>query len=189
LAAEDACLLPEDEMLVLDTLVTDGLRGGGPIVGDPALRAELDAWSSRALELGPKVKTLVMSRGAALIALGRYQEGKTLLEAVGFADGTPVFDAVLSRIFLAHAEHALGNAIAVRNLLMEARAIVRAGVPRPALTAWIERIRREECEMRSHRSHIRPRFGRRSLKAHARLSLPRSRPRQRLRRAMRATSA
>jgi hypothetical protein len=189
LTAEDACLTPEDEMLVLDTLVTDELRGDGPIVRDPALRPELDAWSQRALELGPKVKTLVASRGAALIELGRYQEGKTLLEAAGFTDGVPLLDAVLSRIFLARAEHALGNGVAARNLLMEACAIVRVGVPRPTLTAWIERIRREECEMNSHRLRARPCFGRRSLKAHAKLSLPRPRPRQRLRRAMRATSA
>ena len=94
-------LLPAEETLVLDFLVTEGL-----IFADPVLRPELDAWSLRALQLEPQAMTLVGSRGAVLVEIGRYQEGKSLLETVLFADGAAPFDLFMSRIFLARAEHA-----------------------------------------------------------------------------------
>ena len=43
-------LTAEEQMCVLDALVTDGLLvAGGPVTADPAPRPELDAWSQRAL--------------------------------------------------------------------------------------------------------------------------------------------
>ena len=167
-------LTPEEEMFALDWLITDGLTPT-PTFADPLLRRKLDEWSEQALRLGPKVKTLIGSRGSVLVELGRYQEGKALLRTVVFAKGAPLMDSLLTRIFLARAEHALGNAAAARRLMVEARAIARSGVRGPALTAWMGRIQREAREMRSRRLPIRWRFGRRSLKAHSKLSLPRLR--------------
>lgn len=129
-------LSAEEEMLVLDALVTDGL-----IFADPLLRPELDQWSLRTLQLGPEIRTLVGSRGAVLVELGRYQEGKHLLETVAFADGAAPFDALMSRIFLARAEHALGNAAAASDLMIQARsATARLGAFGPAVIALIGRI-------------------------------------------------
>jgi hypothetical protein len=174
-------LTPEEEMYALDSLVADGLLvADGAIVADPVLRPELDLWSQRALRLGPKVKTLIASRGAVLIELGRHHEGKALLETVAFADGAPLADSLLNRIFLARAEHALGNAAAASRLLAEARAIAKSSIRGPALTAWIGRIQREVRE--SRRQRVRRLLGRRSLKAQGKLSLPRRRVRLRLQR-------
>jgi peptidase M50-like protein len=129
-------LSAEEEMLVLDALVTDGL-----LFADPALRSELDQWSLRALQLGPEVRTLVGSRGAALVETGRYQEGKALLETVAFADDIRPFDALMSRIFLARAEHALGNSTAAAGLMTQVRSeTAKPGAVGPATMTLIERI-------------------------------------------------
>jgi hypothetical protein len=90
--------------------------------------------------------TLVGSRGAVLVEIGRYQEGKALLETVAFANEAPWFDLLMSRIFLARAEHALGNAAAVDDLVTDARAIAQPSTSWPAVTALIGRI---ESEMRT----------------------------------------
>jgi hypothetical protein len=181
LAAGD--LTPEEEMHALDSLVTDGLLvADAAIVSDPVLRPDLDLWSQRALRLGPKVKTLIASRGAVLIALGRFHEGKALLETVAFAEEASLADSLLNRIFLARAERALGNAAAAGQLLAEARAIATASFRGPVLTAWTGRIQREMREMRSRGPRGRRPLGRRSLKAERKLSLPRRRVRLRLQR-------
>jgi hypothetical protein len=96
-------LSPEEELLVLDHLITDAV-----ITGEPEARHYIDEWSSRAISLGPDIKTLKFSRGAALIELGRYAEGKALVEAHAGPDDRP-FDSLLNNAFLARAEVALGN--------------------------------------------------------------------------------
>ena len=171
-------LTAEEEMFALDWLITHGLAADRPIFGDPMLRPKLDEWSERALRLGPKVKTLVGSRGAVLVELGRYREGKALLQTIAAAKAAPLFDALLVRIFLARAEHALGNAAAARSLIAQARALARAGVRPPAPAAWMRRLQRELREMRFRRRRPRPGFGRRSLKGQSKLSLLRLRSRQ-----------
>jgi hypothetical protein len=134
-------LLPEEEKVVLDLLVTDGL-----IFADPILRPELDEWSSRALQLEPEARTLIGSRGAVLVEIGRYQEGKALLEVVVLSDWDAPFDLFMSRVFLARAEHALGNIAAAGKLMTDVQTIDQTGVAGPALTALVERI---ENEMRA----------------------------------------
>jgi hypothetical protein len=132
-------LLPEEEMRILDALLTDGL-----IFADPTLRPMLDQWSLRAVQLGPEIKTLAGTRGAVLVELGRYQEGKALLEPLARADTTPPFDTLMTEIFLAHAEHALGDAGAATELMTRARAaIATQNLFRPNLIELIERIQRE----------------------------------------------
>jgi hypothetical protein len=170
-------LTPEEEMYALDSLVTNGLLlADGAVITDPMLRPELDLWSQRALRLGPKVKTLIASRGAVLIELGRYQEGKASLETVAFGDGASPADSLLNRIFLARAERALANTAAANRLLAEARAIAKSTLRGPALTAWIGRIQREVRDMRSGLPRVRRLLGRRSLKAQAKLAAKPPRP-------------
>jgi len=135
----DGGLPVEEEMLVLDALVTDGL-----LFADPMLLAEMEQWSLRALQLGPEVRTLVGSRGAVLVELGRYQEGKALLEGVAFTVDTESFDVLMSSIFLARAEHALGNGAAAAALMTQVRSnTAQAGANEPAVISLIERIERE----------------------------------------------
>jgi hypothetical protein len=111
----------EETILALDALVTSGLMHR-----DPALRAHLDAWSQEALRLGPDIATLRGSRGAVLVELGRYQEGKALLlPLVGAQPGRPI-DTFMNCVFLARAEHAMGNAAAARAFAATARDNVEA---------------------------------------------------------------
>jgi hypothetical protein len=133
----DGGLSTAEEMLVLDVLVTDGL-----IFADPAVRPHLDQWSLRALQLGPKVKTLIGSRGAVLVELGQYQKGKRLLETLAFSSDAAPFDALLSRVFLARAEHALGNADLATSLMRDARSAIAnpGGLGGAAVLGFIERI-------------------------------------------------
>ena len=136
----------EEEMLVLDALVTDGL-----IFADPAVRPDLDQWSLRALQLGPKVKTLVGSRGAVLVELGRYQEGKQLLKTVAFSSVAAPFDAFMSQIFLARAEHGLGNADLAGDLMTKARWAISKPNPGALGLAVMGLIERIENEMQTQR--------------------------------------
>jgi hypothetical protein len=122
----------EDEALVLDCLVTDGL-----ITGDAQLRSRIDGWSLRALELAPDVATLIGSRGAVLVELGCHESGKALLETVAFDGRAGGFDTLMSHLFLARAEHALGNLATARRLVGTARAAV-VPVP-PGLGALLMR--------------------------------------------------
>lgn len=113
-------LMREEELLILDLLITDAL-----LHGDPRLRPRLDEWSQRALEMAPEIATLHGSRGAALVELGRLAEGKALLEPLLTTDRAS-YDALLSHIFLARAEGALGNVERARYLATQARAIASA---------------------------------------------------------------
>src|SRR5215471_18109104 len=169
-------LTPEEEMYALDWLITnwlmtDRLAAAGPTLADLSFRSKLDEWSGRAVRLGPKVKTLVGSRGAVLVELGRYREGKALLQSLVSIKGAPLPDALLSRIYLARAEHALGNAAAARRLIGQAQAIARTGARQPMLAAWMRVIQRAAREVRSRRPRLPHRCGRRSLKGQAKVPL------------------
>jgi hypothetical protein len=116
----------EETIMALDALVTSGL-----MYRDPALRAHLDAWSQEALRLGPDIATLRGSRGAVLVELGRYQEGKALLLPLVDAQPGDSFDTFMSCVSLAHAEHAMGNVAAARAFATMARDNVEA-IPQAA---------------------------------------------------------
>jgi hypothetical protein len=94
----------EEKMFVLDALVSDGL-----ISGDPAVHPRLDEWSLQALALGPELPTLLGSREAVFVELGRYEEGKALLAPLVAANQVRPVDSFMSQAFLARAERALGN--------------------------------------------------------------------------------
>jgi hypothetical protein len=118
----------EEVMLVLDALVTEGV-----IFADPALRPRLDDWSLRALQLGPDLQTLLGSRGAVLVELGRYAEAKAILVPLVAAENSEPFDIFLNQFFLARAERALGNVDAAQSLAASARKAAKTiGDFRPA---------------------------------------------------------
>lgn len=125
----------EENIMALDALVTSGL-----IYRDPPLRAHLDAWSQQALRLGPDVATLRGSRGAVLVELRRYQEGKAFLVPLVGAEPRKSFDAFMVSVFLAHAEHALGNAAAARALAAAARENVEAVRGIPEVASMLSRL-------------------------------------------------
>ena len=76
------------------------------------------------MPIGPDIKTLKFSRAAALIELGRFAEGKALVEAFAGPDDRP-FDSLLNNTFLARAEAGLGNREQARQLLSAARALFK----------------------------------------------------------------
>jgi hypothetical protein len=132
-------LVREEKMLALDSLVTEGL-----ISGDPELRAHLDDWSLQALELGPEVPTLLGSRGAALVEIGRYEEGKALLAPlVAAAEESKPFDSLMSQAFLARADRALGDEAAARQRASAARTIAEAIPASPRVMAMLARLETE----------------------------------------------
>ena len=101
--------LPEpEERFVLDILITNVLLS--PEFARPD---ELDQWSSRALELAADAPTLQGSRGAALVALGRFDEGKALLADFLKNELSDAY-AFLALAFLTLAETGLGDAEAAR---------------------------------------------------------------------------
>jgi hypothetical protein len=126
----------EEELLVLDWLVTTGLTSG-----DPAFRERLDHWSLRALQLGPDINTLRGSRGSVLVELGRWEEGKAMLSKVDAAEGS--FDALMTQIYLARAEHALGNTAAAKALAEAARNTGASHPQSPALTRLLPQLEAE----------------------------------------------
>jgi Peptidase family M50 len=128
-------LVREERILALDALVTDGL-----ISGDPTARASLDEWSQQALELGPELPTLLGSRGAVLVVLGRYEEGRALLAPIAAVSQARPFDAIMSQAFLARAERALGDEAAARQFANGARTTAEAIQVMPRVAAMLTRL-------------------------------------------------
>ncbi|MBO0799825.1 MAG: hypothetical protein J2P31_13475, partial [Blastocatellia bacterium] len=69
---------------------------------------EADGWSREAMRLAGYSKTVQGTRGAILIELGKYEEGKQLL--LPLTDpANDWFDRMVSSYYLALADHRLGN--------------------------------------------------------------------------------
>ena len=134
---EGGDLAREEKMLVLDALVTDGL-----ISGDPAVCPRLDEWSEQALALGPELPTLLGSRGAVLVELGRYEEGKALLAPLVASSPAQSFDSFMSHAFLARAERALGDEAVARQFADVARTTAQAVQATPRLMTMLAQIGR-----------------------------------------------
>jgi len=128
-------LLREERLVVLDDLVTYGV-----VSSDPAVRCHLDEWSLQALALGPELPTLLGSRGAVLIELGRYEAGKALLEPLVATYRGESFDSLMTQAFLARAEHALGNPEVARRLADAARSDANALEAAPRIMAMLSRM-------------------------------------------------
>jgi hypothetical protein len=131
-------LCHEEVMLVLDALVTDGLTSG-----DPTIRARLDDWSLRALQLGPDIRTLLGSRGAVLVELGCYTEAKAILVPLVAAENGEPFDIFMNRFFLARAERASGNVDAAQNLAASARKAAKSIRDFPPAAIMLARLESE----------------------------------------------
>jgi len=112
---ERGSLPAAEEAFVIDALLTYALARG-----DAALRPRLDALSERALTLAPSA-TLSGSRGAVLVEIGRYGEGKSILERVIAQDGLSPFDAFMTEAHLARAELGLGDHAAAARWATAAR--------------------------------------------------------------------
>ncbi len=70
--------------------------------------ARADGWSQEAMKLAGYSQTIRGTRGAILIELGKYEEGKQMLFPLTEPDNDPI-DIAISNYFLAKAEHRLGN--------------------------------------------------------------------------------
>ena len=127
-------LSPEEEMLALDALITTGL-----VSGAPEFRPHLDAWSARAIALGPQIATLRGSRGAVLVELGQARAGKAFLES---AAPSGSIDQAMTHIFLARAERALGDVATAEHHLANARRVIDAIPALAALRPLLERSER-----------------------------------------------
>lgn len=96
---------------------------------------DADYWSKEAIELASYSKTLKGTRGAILIELGRYDEGKQLLLPLTEPENDTI-DIAISSCYIAKAEYFLGNIEEVEGWLRKAKEI---GVSPQVL----ERIERE----------------------------------------------
>jgi hypothetical protein len=128
-------LAPEEKMWVLDSLVTDGL-----VSCDPAVLPHLDDWSRQALALSPELPTLLGSRGAVLVEIGRYEEGKALLVPLAVASEVGSLDAFMTRAFLARAERALGNEVGALQFANAARTAAEVIEKAPHVIAMLGRL-------------------------------------------------
>jgi hypothetical protein len=130
-------LAPDEEMLILDALVSMGATHR-----DPDFLASLDEWSARALRLDAANPTLRGSRGAALLALGRHAEGMALLASID-ATAAPR-DFAIAQVFLAEAHWALGEKEAAGRSLAAARSVdAEAIAPEP----WATMVRTMEAAL------------------------------------------
>ena len=82
-------------------------------------------------------------RGAVLVKLGQYQSGKTLLERAAARDRLQPHEMVMNDMFLARAEHGLGNTARARYLIKSVRRAIRAEPASPGVMSLIARIEAE----------------------------------------------
>lgn len=83
---------------------------------------DADKWSQEAIGLASQSKTLKGTRGAILIELGRYDEGKQLLLPLTEPENEPL-DIAVSSCYIAKAEYFLGNIERVNEWLANAKKI------------------------------------------------------------------
>jgi len=108
---------PEEELLVLDALITRVLLAGGQ-----ADLQKLEQWSQRAFELGGHLSTVRGSRGACLCELGRYAGARPLLEEALASAEPASFDALIAKVYLALTLLGLEERVLAVRLIEEIRA-------------------------------------------------------------------
>ena len=81
---------------------------------------DADRWSQEAIRLASHSKTLKGTRGAILIELGRYDEGKKLLLPLTEPENEDM-DIAVSSCYIAKAEYFLGNTDRVKDWLVNAK--------------------------------------------------------------------
>jgi len=92
-----------EKAYILDTLAAIVINHG-----QKQYLTQADRWSQEALKLAGHSKTIQGTRGAILIELGQYEEGKQMLFPITEPDNDP-FDIAISSYYLAKADHHLGN--------------------------------------------------------------------------------
>ncbi|HEY9599443.1 MAG TPA: site-2 protease family protein [Cyanophyceae cyanobacterium] len=90
---------------------------------------QADKWTQEAIELASHCQTLKGTRGAILIELGRYDEGKQLLLPLT-EPGNEELDIAVSSCYLAKAEYFLGNIDKANAWLVNAKKIGNADANR-----------------------------------------------------------
>ena len=100
--------------------------------------------------VGPHIGTLLSTRGAVLVSLGRHEEGKALLTSLPRAsDQAPfdaMFDTLMNKVFLARAELTLGNGAVAQTLIADARGTAKAISDSPVVALLMARF---ELELQS----------------------------------------
>src|SRR5262245_30226031 len=76
--------------------------------GQKQYLTQADGWTQEAMKLAGFSKTIQGTRGAILVELGKYEEGKQMLFPLTAPDNDPI-DITISGYYLAKADHRLGN--------------------------------------------------------------------------------
>ncbi|MDZ7968654.1 MAG: M50 family metallopeptidase [Nostoc sp. DedSLP03] len=111
------CLIVRDKLYILDILVSI-------VIEHEQIQylQKADTWSAQALALAGDIKTIQGSRGAILIELGRYSEGKQMLLPLTKA-GNDFIDIACSCCYIAKADYFLGNENQVKDWLKKAKQV------------------------------------------------------------------
>ena len=109
-----------EKAFILDNLVSIvAIKGYKKYLNDA------DRWSREAIRLASQSKTLKGTRGAILVELGRYEEGKQMLLPLTEPENEAL-DIAISSCYIAKAEYFLGNTEKVNEWLANAKEIDNA---------------------------------------------------------------
>ncbi|WP_392535959.1 M50 family metallopeptidase [Nostoc sp. C117] len=110
-------LIVRDKLYILDILVSI-------VIEHEQMKylQKADTWSLQALTLAGDIKTIQGTRGAILIELGRYSEGKQMLLPLTEA-GNDLIDIAYSCCYIAKADYFLGNENQVKDWLNKAKQV------------------------------------------------------------------
>ncbi|ABA19778.1 hypothetical protein Ava_0152 [Trichormus variabilis ATCC 29413] len=110
-------ILTRDKLYIIDTLASIIINHGEKQYLDKA-----NKWSEQAMELASDIKTIQGTRGAILVELGRYSEGKEILLPLTEV-GNEAIDIAVSCCYIAKADYYLGNDDQVKDWLNKAEKI------------------------------------------------------------------
>ncbi|WP_414753425.1 site-2 protease family protein [Anabaena sp. CCY 9910] len=110
-------ILTRDKLYIIDILASIVINHGDKKYLDKA-----NNWSVQAMELASDIKTIQGTRGAILVELGRYNEGKEMLLPLTAA-GNEAIDIAVSCCYIAKADYYLGNDDQVKDWLNKAEQI------------------------------------------------------------------
>jgi hypothetical protein len=116
--------------------------------GQKQYLSQADAWSEEAMKYAGHAKTIQGTRGAILIELGKYEEGRKLLFPLT-EEGNDLFDIAISSYYLAKADHHLGNGEQARIWLKKAEMV---GDRIPGVCEMFAGIKKEVSE--SNRAYL-----------------------------------
>ncbi|BAT53666.1 hypothetical protein NOS3756_26270 [Nostoc sp. NIES-3756] len=123
-------LLNRDKLYIIDILASTVIN-----YGETKYLHQADKWSAQAIVLAGDIKTIQGTRGAILVELGRYNEGKEMLLPLT-EEGNELIDIVFSCCYIAKADYYLGNENKVKDWLEKAEKVGAAYI-------IIQRIKKE----------------------------------------------